>query len=111
MAIELYFSNTGYAAPVKFRPVLFVLTSEDGSLEHRFQLATDIRFWRDAVTIEESLSLPNEVQQGTYDISILIPDSHESIADRPEYAIRLANVGLWNEENGYNQLNISLLIE
>lgn len=105
LPVSFHFRNVGYAAPVKYKPVLLVLTSEASDLEYRIELNTDIRFWHSDILIEEDLEIPVELEVGGYTVSLFIPDSHQSIADRPEYAIRLANENMWNEANGYNDLN------
>ncbi len=110
LSIKMHFRNVGYAAPVTIKPVTLVLMSDDGTNEYRYELDTDIRFWHDSITIDQTLSLPDGMQEGNYDLSIFIPDNHESIADRPEYAIRLANADMWNETNGYNNLGMKLEI-
>lgn len=110
LSIKMNFTNVGYAAPVSFKPVILVLISEDGTNEYRYELDTDIRFWHDSIEIDQSLSLADGIEEGNYDLSIFIPDNHESIADRPEYAIRLANADMWNETNGYNDLGMKLAI-
>ncbi len=111
LAIKLHFRNVGYAAPVMYKPVYLVLVNQDSGVEYRIQIITDIRFWHEAVNIDEVLALPSDIEEGIYTLSIFIPDNHESIANRPEYAIRLANEGFWNEENGYNDLKYSLEIK
>ena len=53
--------------------------------------------------IEQTIDI-SSLSQGTYDCYLHLPDANASIAARSEYAIQLANEGLWNPDNGYNSL-------
>ena len=44
------------------------------------------------------------VAAGEYDVMVQLPDASESLADRSEYAVRFANVGVWEEKTGMNRL-------
>ncbi|MDT0678556.1 DUF4832 domain-containing protein [Autumnicola musiva] len=107
--IELDFKNVGYASPVKERPVFLVLKNISTQKEIRLPLETDIRFWTNEINLEQSFDL-KEVEAGEYTVHIFLPDSNSSIAERPEYAIRLANKDVWDEETGYNDLNLTLTL-
>ena len=109
--IELNFKNVGYASPVKERPVFLVLKNASGEEEIRLPLDTDIRFWTDEIDHEQHLELPDDLTAGEYSAHLFLPDANESIADRPEYAIRLANEDMWDEETGYNDLNFTLTLK
>jgi hypothetical protein len=41
---------------------------------------------------------------GVCDILLQLPDSAPSLSDRPEYAVRLANPGVWEPATGMNRL-------
>jgi hypothetical protein len=41
---------------------------------------------------------------GEYDILLHLPDTAPSLRDRPEYAIRFANPGVWEPATGLNRL-------
>jgi hypothetical protein len=49
--------------------------------------------------------------KGKYDLLLYMPDKYSSIANRTEYAIRLANNDVWEEATGYNKLNATITIE
>ena len=59
-------------------------------------------------TLNVSGGLPTGMQAGVYEVLLNLPDPYPSIHDRPEYSIRLANQGLWEETSGYNALKHSL---
>ncbi|MGM0933150.1 MAG: DUF4832 domain-containing protein [Bacteroidota bacterium] len=106
--IELDFRNVGYASPVKERPVFLVLRANSGEKEVRLPLDTDIRFWTDSVNHEQTFDLPADLETGEYTVHLFLPDANESIADRPEYAIRLANEKMWDKNKGYNNLDFTI---
>ncbi len=39
-----------------------------------------------------------------------MPDSSKALASRPEYSIRFASEGVWNQANGTNNLNYSFTV-
>jgi hypothetical protein len=106
--VKLDFRNVGYASPVKERPMFLVLRKSSGNDEIRFPLDTDIRFWTDSINLEQSFDLPDKLTPGKYTVHLFLPDANQSIANRPEYAIRLANENMWEEKTGYNDLNFTL---
>jgi hypothetical protein len=109
--IELDLSNVGYASPVKERPVFLILRKISGHQEVRLQLDTDIRFWTNLINHKQSFDLPDGLAAGKYSVHLFLPDASQSIADRPEYAIRLANEDMWDKETGYNDLNFTLTLK
>ncbi len=94
--------NTGWAAPFNPRPVELVLSGPGG--EYTASLAEDPRRWYAGQprTISGALRLPSDMSPGTYDLSLALPDASPTLASRPEYAIRLANEGVW--QSGRNLL-------
>ena len=61
-------------------------------------------------TLTISQSLPDNIENGTYDLFLHLADPYPSIHDRPEYSIRLANKNLWQADTGYNSLMASVSI-
>ena len=45
-----------------------------------------------------------DVLDGTYELSLWIPDIDNSLASNPDYSIRLANENTWEPATGYNKL-------
>ena len=52
----------------------------------------------------------NVIPPGRYELLLALPDPAEGLSRRPEYSIRLANKGLWEEKTGYNRLNHTVTI-
>lgn len=111
MAITLYIRNTGYAPLYNERPVYLVLRNTMASFPIRLQ--TDPRRWlpNGVVTaISEQVAIPDTVPEGTYQLYLYLPDAYASIAADPRYAVRLANVGVWDAETGMNDLGANLVV-
>ena len=103
--IELSIINRGFAAPMNPRNVEIVFVSkEDPSMEYKFSLNDDPRFW--FAGEEHSLSfatvLPNEWKGRSFDIFINLSDPKATLRDKPEFSIQLANDKVWSPERGYN---------
>ena len=112
IAISLKIKNSGFASPFNERTVYLILRNTSSKQEYSFALTTDPRFWASGVqqTIIESIQLPTSIIPGTYQLFLSLPDSSASIANRPEYAIRLANEATWESATGYNNLMHTLTI-
>lgn len=48
--------------------------------------------------------IPANMVVGTYELFLNLPDPMPRIKDRPEYSIRMANVGMWEADTGFNRL-------
>lgn len=110
--VTLKIKNTGYSAPYNERNAYIVLKNLTTNQVYPILMATDPRTWLgpDELTITESLSLPSNLTTGNYKMYLSLPDSAASLADRPEYAIRLANENVWESVTGYNNLNHTINI-
>ena len=53
-------------------------------------------------TISQSCGLSSTMSSGTYALALWLPDQALSIRDDPQYAVRVANQGLWDATRGYN---------
>ncbi len=105
--------NEGYAPPFNRRPVYLVLAGD--AVWHACRLGwVDVRTWdgggRDAF-FTARLRVPATVPPGRYRLSLWFPDAALSLQYRPEYAIRLANAGLWDPASGYNVLTRDLRVD
>jgi len=109
--ITLQLRNDGYASPYNQRPARLILRAQKGGKEYAFDLATDVRKWYSgALTVNETISTDAAMPAGAYDLLLSLPDAAASLAGRPEYAIRLANTGVWEEATGYNKLGATVTI-
>ncbi|WP_306210219.1 DUF4832 domain-containing protein [Actinoplanes sp. RD1] len=99
LTVRLGLRNDGWAAPINARGAELVL--RDGARVHRIPIPSDLRRWQDRVTVTASLA---GIPSGRYQLLLNLPDASPSLRDRPEYSIRLANVGTWEAATGYNDL-------
>lgn len=98
--------NKGYAAPFNPRTVELVLRNTKSLQVYKIDCHTDIRNWYTGnIQLAETIQLPNPIPAGQYELLLNLPDKYESISGRPEYSIRFANEGIWEESSGYNKLN------
>jgi len=107
LKIKITLENTGYASPVNARPVQLILRSTTDKKTYALAVDTDVRKWYSGETVLDTSVSPGtaSIPAGTYELLLSLPDAHASIAQRPEYAIRLANNDIWESETGYNKLN------
>jgi len=106
--VQLNIKNVGFAATVNSRDVelLFIL-KEDSATKYKIKLSNDPRFWfaNGKYTINTTFGLPETMPVGKYDVYLNLPDPESNLSARPEYSIRLANIGVWNATLGYNKIN------
>lgn len=104
---ELDLRNDGFAAPYNPRGLQAILRSiADPSVTYEVNLPSDPRFWTagESQQLAVDLGIPEALPEGQYSLHLFLPDPVEELRDRWEYAIRLANEDVWDEETGYNDL-------
>jgi uncharacterized protein DUF4832 len=112
LQLSIRLRNDGFAAPFQQRPVYVVLASD--TRWHAARLASvDCRRWDGGAEIglAANLRVPATLPPGAYRLSLWMPDAALSLQYRPEYAIRFANVGTWNEASGYNVLTTDFRVD
>jgi hypothetical protein len=73
---------------------------------HRFKdPAADPRYWLkgDTASFYFEARIP-DVEEGSWHLFLNLPDTAAALRSSPEYSIRLANQGVWEENTGYNDL-------
>ncbi len=104
---ELDVENEGFASPYNPRGLQAVLRSTtDPDETYEVNLPSDPRFWAagERQELAFDLGIPVDMPEGDYTLHLFLPDPVEALRRRPEYAIRLANEGMWEEETGLNDL-------
>jgi hypothetical protein len=97
----------GWAAPFNYRPLYLVLRNKaTPSVLIKVKLAADPRRWQPemSVLVTEKVRIPPTMPAGDYDLLLSLPEPSSSLTNRPEYAIQLANTGVWEEKTGFNRL-------
>ena len=101
--VTLSLSNSGYAA--MFNPRGAHLALIGPSTTKPAVLPTiDPRRWAPGApsTIDVRLRIPASIAPGSYRLALWLPDDAPAIHERPEYAVRLSNDGVWDEAKGWN---------
>jgi hypothetical protein len=97
--------NVGYASPYNPRTLQLVLRNRQTGKAFFVACQTDIRFWFSGKKeCKETVHVPKNINPGSYDVLLNLPDKYASIAKNPAYSIRLANENMWEETTGYNDL-------
>jgi len=104
--VELAVRNAGWAAPFNRRDAELVLRNLSSQALIRLPVDTDIRQWQpdETVRIRQSISLPDNMPPGRYELFLSFPDASPALRDRPDYAIRLAHEEGWEAATGLNRL-------
>nr|WP_279381107.1 DUF4832 domain-containing protein [Meiothermus sp. CFH 77666] len=107
LRLSLTLRNEGWAAPYNPRPVRIVLRNPQSGQVYAIPVNAEPRRWYagSQQTLQVDQPLPAGIPAGSYEVLLHLPDGHPSLAARPEYAIRLANPGVWEAHTGYNRLN------
>jgi hypothetical protein len=103
--------NRGYASPYNERPVKLVMRKQGTGELFSFTVTPDIRKWfSGSIKLASSITTTAAMPKGAYDLLLSLPDKYTTIAARPEYAIRLANQDVWEQNTGFNKLNAVVTI-
>ncbi|HTK06751.1 MAG TPA: DUF4832 domain-containing protein [Ktedonobacteraceae bacterium] len=111
--MSLNVANDGWANLFNPRDVELILTNQqNSSQQYTVPLNVDPRFWKDQTTtpVNISVQVPSSIPNGTYKLSLNLPDPASGLHDNPAYSIQLANTGVWDATTGYNSLQASLQI-
>jgi len=113
-ALEMSFrvTNDGWANLYNPRPVELILRNKSAGKMYRLALADDPRLWMpgETITVKVSAGIP-VAASGSYEVLLRLPDAGANLKNRPEYAVRFANQGLWEPETGMNSLKWSLDVD
>jgi hypothetical protein len=112
LTCQINLKNVGYASPYNPRPLQLLLRHTTTKSVTVLASQTDIRTWFSGpIQWKESFTLPAGLLPGQYDVLVNFPDAYATLANRPEYSIRLANETVWEAATGYNRLNHTLVID
>jgi hypothetical protein len=112
LKVSVVLNNKGYAPLYMRKKTALVLKNKTTGVLYTILLAVDLREAKPSVdfSIDETINLSN-VPAGQYDTYLRIADNAASLENRIEYAIQLANTGVWVTENGgMNSLKHTLTI-
>jgi len=103
--------NNGYAVPYNARPMYLVL---DGPKRVSAKLNADVRRWSPelgTIQVSATLRVPATLAAGMYRVALALPDASAALATKSEYAVQLANSGVWNGSAGDNTLYSGLVVD
>lgn len=112
LAINFTVENLGYASAYNPRPVKIILKNTKTKKEFTVTLKANPQFWFSGIHhIKESVSLPQKISAGNYQLYLYLPDANVLLAGRPEYCVQLCNENMWEAFTGYNNLHHSIQIK
>ncbi|MCB0032843.1 MAG: DUF4832 domain-containing protein [Anaerolineales bacterium] len=109
LQVTIQLKNVGYSAPLNPRDVVLVLRNHNDLFTAT--LPDDPRLWLadgNIVTLNYNIHVPNCVPTGAYELHLYLPDP--LLPERPEYAARIANDGVWEAASGYNDLGHTVVV-
>lgn len=112
LPVSISITNKGYAPLYNRKITSLVLKNKTNGLYYEKELAVDLRTCKPEGTlaVNENVSLSG-IPAGDYNLYLRIADRAASLKARIEYAVRLANVDVWvDENNGMNNLKQQLKI-
>ncbi|MEQ9461818.1 MAG: DUF4832 domain-containing protein [Phycisphaeraceae bacterium] len=111
--INLQLSNHGWAAPYNPRDLRMAIRHKTTGALYAVTLPDDPRLWLPGapIAVTRTLGLPTDLVEGDYSLHLMLADGAASLRDRPEYAIQLANDGLYDANTGWHDLGITIKVE
>lgn len=113
LRLSLTIANDGFANAYNRRPVEIVLRPVNGEAPLRLTANEEPRRWmpgRETV-VRMNVVVPETAHAGEYEVLLALPDAAASLRDKPEYAVRMANEGVWEPATGMNRLAHTISIE
>lgn len=109
---DLQLTNDGWASAYNERIVELILRNQTTGKILALPINADPRRWMpdEEITIQITAGIGQHVPEGTYELLINLRAPEPSIKNNPAYSVRLANVGTWEEETGYNKLNHTITV-
>jgi hypothetical protein len=102
ITVRVTVQNDGFGNLYNPRPLFVVFRERATGKMQRVSVDTDPRRWMPGE--RSNFEAKGAVGAGEYDVMVQLPDASERLADRAEYAVRFANVGVWEEKTGTNRI-------
>jgi Domain of unknown function (DUF4832)/Domain of unknown function (DUF4874) len=101
LKFSITLSDRGYAPLYNKKNTFLVLKNKSTGQFYDIPLNVDVRDVKPLVDLvmDQTVNLAG-VPAGDYELYLKIADQAISLKDRPEYAVRLANIGVWVEDHG-----------
>jgi hypothetical protein len=113
LRVTLEMENYGFASLYNSRSVEIVLQNATTNRSWSLPTGIDPRLWKggEQFLLDVELSLPVEIEPGSYTAYLHLADPATRLHDDARYAYRLANPGVWDEKTGWNRLSEGIVIE
>jgi len=110
--VQVTIKNDGFASPYNKRRCDLILRNNQNGRHYRVPTGDDPRFWLpdSTVIINVQAGIPSGMPAGNYDVLLHLGDPVPVLTGRPEYSIRFANEGVWEEKTGFNSLLSSVSV-
>ena len=113
-AVDIKLRNDGWAAPFNPRLVELWLRHKDSGNLYFATLPDDPRFWLPGTSpvysLKHTICTRSNMPRGNYELLLRLPDPEPSLHRRPEYAIRLVNKDVWENDTGFNKLGHTITV-
>jgi len=105
MVTEIKITNRGYAPLYNHKTTSLVLKNISNGELHQFILPVDMRTCKpnSELTINNQVKVTG-VPPGDYRVYLKLADKSETLKNRKEFSVRLANKKVWEEVTGMNDL-------
>lgn len=105
MVTEIKITNKGYAPLYNYKTTSLVLKNISNGELHQFILPVDMRTCKpnSELTINNQVKVTG-VPPGDYRVYLKLADKSETLKNRKEFSVRLANKNVWEEVTGMNDL-------
>jgi hypothetical protein len=100
----LKLQNYGFSAMHLRRPVSLVLDNGKAgaqNIQYQTTLSVDPRTWTPEaklINIERKLRIPASIDEGIWQLRLVLPDRHINLQADGRYAVRFANEHIWNTD-------------
>jgi len=110
--VQVTIKNDGFASPYNKRRCDLILRNNLNGRQYRVPTGYDPRFWLpdSTVTLNVKAGIPSGMPAGNYEVLLHLGDPVPALTGRPEYSIRFANEGVWEEKTGFNSLLSSVSV-
>ncbi len=96
LGLTVDLDNVGFAALYNRRPLLVVVSGQDARYQVELAEVDPRRFAAgETSSFTVRLRLPAAIAPGSYQVALWLPDPAPALRDVADYAIRLANDGVW----------------
>ena len=110
--VQVTIKNDGFASPYNKRRCDLILRNNLNGRQYRVPTGYDPRFWLpdSTVTLNVKAGIPSGMPAGNYEVLLHLGDPVPALTGSPEYSIRFANEGVWEEKTGFNSLLSSVSV-